>query len=304
MVLPSRARDVIRVLKPSAALASRPLSGSSKKMAFGLWRSAAVMTTLCRMPFEYPASSSRRSVASASSKNSAKRRMRAAASPKRLESWRRRITRRPRHRARDGSRLPEHRPSSAAAAGGHPSGVLRALRADEAVLRVGEQHVEGGEAPVRARDVVLELDAVLVGELGVRVDALLEDAQALAHRDDLAEERLDGDDLLLRAGLARLHHELAARPALADRAGHRLLGIQHGAYRLHDLADVLLVERHGAPQRTEATSKARPASTAEEKRWPSANVRPVSKRSPCRVWMRSVRARGSIGQYSCTPFRS
>src|SRR5206468_2850210 len=77
----TRARDVIRVLKPSAALASRPLSGSSKKMAFGLWRSAAVMTTLCRMPFEYPASSSRRSVASASSKNSAKRRMRAAASP-------------------------------------------------------------------------------------------------------------------------------------------------------------------------------------------------------------------------------
>src|SRR5213596_2738381 len=46
MVLPSRARDVIRVLKPSAALASRPLSGSSKKMAFGLGRSAAVMTTL------------------------------------------------------------------------------------------------------------------------------------------------------------------------------------------------------------------------------------------------------------------
>src|SRR2546425_288948 len=301
MVLPSRARDVIRVLKPSAALASRPLSGSSKKMAFGLWRSAAVMTTLCRMPFEYPASSSRRSGASASSKNSAKARLRTAStSPKRLESWRRRITRRPRHRARDGSRLPEHRPSSAAAAGGHPSGVLRALRADEAVLRVGEQHVEGGEAPVRARDVVLELDAVLVGELGVRVDALLEDAQALAHRDDLAEERLDGDGLLLRAGLARLHHELTTRPALADRAGHRLLGVQHGAYRLHDLAEVLVVERHGAPQRTEAMSKSRPASTAEEKSWPSSNVRPASKRSPCRVKTSSAPARGAMSQYSRT----
>ena len=81
MVLPSRARDVIRVLKPSAALASRPLSGSSKKMAFGLWRSAAAMTTRCRMPFEYAASSSLWSMASASSKNSAKRTMRAAASP-------------------------------------------------------------------------------------------------------------------------------------------------------------------------------------------------------------------------------
>src|SRR5436309_4375561 len=211
----------------------------------------------------------------------------ASTSPKRLESWRRRITRRPRHRARDGSRLPEHRPSSAAAAvedpGGRPPAVVRALGADEAVRRVGEQHVEGGEAPVRARDVVLELDAVLVRELGVRVDALLEDAQALAHRDDLAEERLDGDGLLLRAGLARLHHELTTRPALADRAGHRLLGVQHGAYRLHDLAEVLVVERHGAPQRTEATSKSRPASTAEEKSWPSSNVRPASKRSPCRV---------------------
>src|SRR5437870_5683365 len=140
----------------------------------------------------------------------------ASTSPKRLESLRRRITRRPRRRAGDGSRLPDHRqprrrprppaavprrdprvahllervrgergaegagapPGMGDGRGRAPSAVLRALGADEAVLRVGEQHVEGGEAPVRARDVVLELDAVLVGELGVRVDALLEDARA------------------------------------------------------------------------------------------------------------------------------
>src|SRR5438445_574430 len=200
--------------------------------------------------------------------------------PKRLESWRRRITRPPPREARGGSRLPDDRQPR------------RRPRPPAAVHRL------------RPRDGGREVEACLVGELGVRVDALLAHAQALAHGDDLAEEGLDRNGLLLRAGLARLHHELAARPALADRARHRLLGVQHGAYRLHDLAEVLLVERHCAPQRTAATSKSRPASTAEEKGWPSANVRPASKRSPCRVKTWSVHARGSMSQYSRTPFRS
>src|SRR5438477_172926 len=167
----------------------------------------------------------------------------ASTSPKRLESWRRRITRRrPRGCAAWHRRPARGSPASA------PSVVLGPLRAHEAIFGIGEQNVECGEAAVGARDVVLELEAVLVGELGVRVDALLEHAQALAHGDDLAEEGLDRDGLLLRAGLARLHDELAAGPALADLTRHRLLGVQHGAYRLHDLADVLVVERHGVPQ--------------------------------------------------------
>src|SRR5438132_1638542 len=199
----------------------------------------------------------------------------ASTSPKRLESWRRRITRRLPRGARGGSRLPDDRQPR------------RRPRPPAAVHRLGPRvpHLPervGGERRAEAAAAV-EPPAVLVGELGVRVDALLEHAQALAHRDDLAEEGLDRDGLLLRAGLARLHDELAAGPALADLTRHRLLGVQHGAHRLHDLADVLVVERHGAPQRTEATSKTRPASTAEEKGWPSANVRPASKRSPCRV---------------------
>src|SRR5207247_11340795 len=104
-----------------------------------------------------------------------------------------------------------------------------------------------------------------------------------ATRDVRAEGRRAGAGLPPRAAPGRLDHDPPSGSALADRAGHRLLGVQRGAYRLHDLAEVLVVERHGAPQRTEATSKSRPASTAEEKSWPSSNVRPASKRSPCRV---------------------
>jgi hypothetical protein len=76
MVVPSRASEPMSALKPRVAFASSPFSGSSKKIARGLCRSAAVMTTRCRVPFEYAPSCSRRSVRSLSSKNSAKRRMR------------------------------------------------------------------------------------------------------------------------------------------------------------------------------------------------------------------------------------
>src|SRR5439155_10612663 len=126
-----------------------------------------------------------------------------------------------------------------------PRLLLRALGADEAVLGIREQDVERREAAVGARDVVLQLQAVLVREFRVRVDALLEDAEALADRDDLPEEGLHRHDLLLRPRLTRLHHELTACPALADRARDRLLGVEHGPHRLDDPAEVLVVEgRH------------------------------------------------------------
>src|SRR5580765_5795484 len=91
--------------------------------------------------------------------------------------------------------------------------LVAALGADEPILGVGEEHVERRETAVRACDVVLELEPVLVAQLRVRVDALLEDAQALADRDDFPEERLDRHGLLLRPGLPGLHHQLAAGPA-------------------------------------------------------------------------------------------
>ena len=43
---------MLHSLKPTAAFASRPSSGSSKKTTGGLWSSAAVITTLRRMPLE------------------------------------------------------------------------------------------------------------------------------------------------------------------------------------------------------------------------------------------------------------
>src|SRR5262249_41038670 len=85
-----------------------------------------------------------------------------------------------------------------------------AAGADEPIGRVGEEDVEGREAAVGAAHVLLQLQAIFVRELRMAVDALLEDAQAVAHRGDLAEERLDRHDLLLRAGLAWFQHHLAA----------------------------------------------------------------------------------------------
>src|SRR5581483_3662045 len=139
--------------------------------------------------------------------------------------------------------------------------LVRALRADEAVLGLGEEHVEAREGAVRLRDVLLELEAVGVVELRVAVDALLEDAQLLAHRDDLAEEDVDRNRLLLRSGLAGLQHELTAAPPLADRTRHRLLGVEDGANGLVDLPQILLVEHHD-PRFAAAVSAAGPSTPA------------------------------------------
>ncbi len=52
MAFPSCASVWISVLNPTAVLASSPSSGSSKRTTGGLCRSAAVITTLRRIPFE------------------------------------------------------------------------------------------------------------------------------------------------------------------------------------------------------------------------------------------------------------
>src|SRR5262249_43552699 len=69
-------------------------------------------------------------------------------------------------------------------------------RADEAIARIREQEVEGGEAPVDAGDVVLQLHPILIVELRVAVDALLEHAQPIPDVDDLAEVPVHRPDLL------------------------------------------------------------------------------------------------------------
>ena len=52
MVRPWSARRFRSSLDTAAALASRPSKGSSRKRTSGPWRSAAIMTTFWRMPFE------------------------------------------------------------------------------------------------------------------------------------------------------------------------------------------------------------------------------------------------------------
>src|SRR5262249_35723226 len=125
------------------------------------------------------------------------------------------------------------------------SALVAPARADEAVCRIREEHVERRQATVGPGDVVLEREAILVRELRMRVDALLEAPELLAHRDDLAEEPLDRNPLLLRPRLPRLEHQLPPRPALRDLAGDRFLGPKDRAHGLDDAADVLVVKwRH------------------------------------------------------------
>src|SRR5690606_23466816 len=94
--------------------------------------------------------------------------------------------------------------------------VLAALALEAVALRVGEEDVEGGQRAVAGRGVLLHGHLVLVRERRVRVDALLEDAELVAHQHDLVEEGLDRDALLGRALLAGLEHELAALPSPAE----------------------------------------------------------------------------------------
>src|SRR5439155_10487136 len=79
MVLPSRASVCMSALKPTAAFASSPSSGSSKNTTGGLCSNAAVMTTLRRMPFEYAPSNLSVKVSKLRSKNAMNCWMRARA---------------------------------------------------------------------------------------------------------------------------------------------------------------------------------------------------------------------------------
>src|SRR5262249_42604715 len=77
--------------------------------------------------------------------------------------------------------------------------------------------------------------------------ALLEDAQAIAHHHDLAEEAVDRNHLLLRARAPGSEHELAALPTVGEDARRRLLGVENRAHALHDFTDVGVVEHGSTP---------------------------------------------------------
>ena len=89
------------------------------------------------------------------------------------------------------------------------------------VFLVLEQHVEGREAAVDPRDVLLQVHLVLVGQFVLGVDLLFHDAQAVSHHDNLVEEGFHRHLFGLQSVVAGLHDERAAVPPVAKFDGGR-----------------------------------------------------------------------------------
>src|SRR5581483_1076003 len=85
-----------------------------------------------------------------------------------------------------------------------------ARRALEPVVVIPEQHVERGKRAVASRDVLLQPELLVLRELGVAVDPLLQQSQAVADHHDLVEEGLDGHLLVLHTRAAGAEYQLAA----------------------------------------------------------------------------------------------
>src|SRR6266508_3602639 len=90
---------------------------------------------------------------------------------------------------------------------------------DAAALRA-EQHVEGGEASVTARDLAVEVELLPGGPGRVRVDLLLQHPKAVADADDLPEKGLDRHLLGLDVWLARDESEGSTGPAGSELKVH------------------------------------------------------------------------------------
>ena len=67
----------------------------------------------------------------------------------------------------------------------------------EPVFLAVKQDVERGQRAVAAGDVLLEVHLVFVRQLGVAVDVLFQNPQAVPEHDDFVKEGLDGDFLSL-----------------------------------------------------------------------------------------------------------
>src|SRR5215475_12609032 len=93
-------------------------------------------------------------------------------------------------------------------------------RALKAAAFCAEQHVERCEASVAAGDISLQVELLFGRERRIRVDLLLEHAEAITDADDLLEEGLDGHVLRLDVGLARNHPERPAGPSRRELQVH------------------------------------------------------------------------------------
>src|SRR5581483_9511836 len=89
--------------------------------------------------------------------------------------------------------------------------VLSAI-ADEVVVLVAEELIEGGQGPVAPGDVLLQVDLLGVAELGMCVDLLFGHPQAVADHDDLVQELVDGDFARLKRRIPRLEDDRSAFP--------------------------------------------------------------------------------------------
>ena len=76
-----------------------------------------------------------------------------------------------------------------------------------------EQQIESGQGAVAAADVLLHFHFVGVGQYGVCVDFLLEDAQLVADADDFMEEDFEGNFLGLERWVGWMQYDFAFLPA-------------------------------------------------------------------------------------------
>jgi hypothetical protein len=76
----------------------------------------------------------------------------------------------------------------------------------ELVFFVLEQEVEGGHGTVAAGDILLHFDLLGVTEFIVAIDLLFQNAQVVAHHDNLMEKGLQGDFFALQGGISRVHY--------------------------------------------------------------------------------------------------
>ena len=75
---------------------------------------------------------------------------------------------------------------------------------DKPLFFIFEQYIKRSERPIDPRNILLQIDLVLIAEPLVPVDLLLEHPQPVPGHDDLMKEDIDGDFLRLDRFVAGL----------------------------------------------------------------------------------------------------